>query len=127
QILRRNNSAIPLLRCDSENSHHQTVKPDTTLNKLESPAGLDPAEAARILRDLGDRTVLIERMAQLSEYFLGRPYIEGSLGGGPDSPEELRVSLDAFDCVTYIEVVLAMAISQTVTEFSDAIRRIRVK
>src|SRR4030095_1710894 len=107
--------------------HHHTVKPDTTLNKLKSTAGLDPVEAARILRDLGDRRGLVDRREWLSKYFLGRPYIEGSLGGGPDSPEELRASLDAFDCVTYIEVVLALALSQTTNEFSGAIRRIRYK
>ena len=103
------------------------VKPDNTLNKLESPAGLDLAEATGILTQAREALSLSERMAWLSEYFLGRPYIEGSLGGGPDLPEEFRVTLEAFDCVTYIEVVLAMALSQTTDEFVDAIRRIRYK
>ena len=93
----------------------------------ETPAGLDLAEASRILTHVDEKTDFGERIARISEHFLGRPYVEGSLGGGPDLPEALRVSLEAFDCVTYIEVVLALARTQTTDEFVDAIRRIRYK
>lgn len=88
---------------------------------------MDLSEASRILAQVDEKSGFGERIAWISEYFLGRPYVEGSLGGGPDSPEELRVSLEAFDCVTYIEVVLALARTQTTDEFIDAIRRIRYK
>jgi hypothetical protein len=86
---------------------------------------LDLAEASRILTDVYEETGFGERIASISQYFLGRPYVEGSLGGGPDLPEEFRVSLEAFDCVTYIEVVLALALAQTTDEFVNEIRRIR--
>jgi hypothetical protein len=97
------------------------------LNNIETPAGLDLSEAGRILAQVDEELGFGERIAWISEYFLGRSYVEGSLGGGPNSPEELRVSLEAFDCVTYIEVVLALARTQTTDEFIDAIRRIRYK
>jgi hypothetical protein len=103
------------------------VKPNSTLNNTETPSGLDLVEASRILTHVDEGAGFAERIAWISEYFLGRPYVEGSLGGGPDLAEELRVSLEAFDCVTYIEVVLALARSQTTDEFVDAIRRIRYK
>lgn len=103
------------------------MKPNTTLNNIEAPSGLDLAEANRILTHLDAETGFGERIARISEHFLGRPYVEGSLGGGPDLPEELRVSLQAFDCVTYIEVMLALARTRTTGEFVDAIRRIRYK
>lgn len=103
------------------------MKPNTTLNNIETPSGLDLAEASRILAQVDEETGLAARIARISEVFLGRPYVEGSLGGGPDLPEELGLSLEAFDCVTYIEVVLALARTQTTDEFVDAIRRIRYK
>lgn len=101
------------------------MEPNATLNNLDTSSGLDLAEAGRILARVGDETSFVERIARISEYFLGRPYVEGSLGGGPGLPEVLRVSLAAFDCVTHIEAVLALAIARTTDEFVDAIRRIR--
>lgn len=103
------------------------MKPNATLNNIETPSGLDPAEAGRILTCADAETDFGERIGRISEFFLGRPYVEGSLGGGPDLPEELRVSLEAFDCVTYIETVLALAQTQTTDEFVDTVRRIRYK
>ncbi|MEK6320534.1 MAG: N-acetylmuramoyl-L-alanine amidase-like domain-containing protein [Acidobacteriota bacterium] len=97
------------------------------MNNIETPSGLDPAEAGRILTCADAETDFGERIGRISEFFLGRPYVEGSLGGGPDLPEELRVSLEAFDCVTYIETVLALARTQTTDEFVDTVRRIRYK
>lgn len=101
------------------------VKPNATLNNTKTPSGLDRAEARRVLIPLGAELDFAERIARISRLFLGRPYVEGSLGGGPDLPEELRLSLEAFDCVTYIETVLALAVARTTDEFIDTIRRIR--
>lgn len=86
---------------------------------------LDAAEAGRIVKDAGGETDLGKRLDRISEYFLGRPYVTGSLGGGPESAEVFRISLDAFDCVTYMETVLALALARTVDEFIDKLRRIR--
>lgn len=89
------------------------------------PIGMDAAEVTRILKDAGAESNIGTRIDRISEFFLGRSYIEGSLGGGPELPEEFRVSLGAFDCVTYIETVLALASARTIDEFIDTIRRIR--
>jgi hypothetical protein len=101
------------------------IKPKVTLKDIETPFGLDPAELERILKDAVGEPDLGKRIDRVSELFLGRPYTEGSLGGGAELPEELRVSLNAFDCVTFIETVLALALARTIDEFIDAIRRIR--
>jgi hypothetical protein len=100
-------------------------KTNVTLKNIETPFGLDPAEAERILKDAGGETDLRKRIDRISELLLGRSYVEGSLGGGPEAPEDFRVSLDAFDCVTFIETVLALALARTIDEFIDTIRRIR--
>lgn len=95
------------------------------LRDIETPFGLDAAEAERSLKDAGGETGLGRRIDRISERLLGRPYVEGSLGGGPASPEEFRVYLNAFDCVTFIETVLALALASTIDEFIDTSRRIR--
>jgi len=101
------------------------VKSNETSKGIEVPIGLDSAEAERILRSDGAPADLSGRILRISESFLGRGYVEGSLGGGPDLVEEFRISLQAFDCVTYLEVVLALALAQTVAGFVDTIREIR--
>jgi hypothetical protein len=89
------------------------------------PEGMNVDEAQRILTGLSSETELTKRLDWISEHFLARPYVAGPLGGGPDLPEVLRVSLDAFDCVTYKETVLALSLARTTDEFVDTIRRIR--
>lgn len=103
-----------------------------TLRDIDTPFGLDPAEATRILNESGctptDASAereLCQRLDRISECLLGRSYGEGSLGGGPDLPEEFRIYLNAFDCVTFIETVLALSLAQTTYEFVDTLRRIR--
>lgn len=101
------------------NPTNLTIKPSATLGRL------DAAEAVRLLDETAGEPDLRKRIDHLSELLLGRAYVEGSLGGGPELPEELRISLSAFDCVTFIETVLALAFARTIEEFIDAIRRIR--
>lgn len=67
------------------------------------------------------------RIDWISGYFLGRPYAENALDSLPGRAETLTASLDSFDCVTYMEVVLALSISKSVQGFLDALRRIRYK
>jgi len=98
-----------------------------TLKNIETPFGLDPAEVEQILKVAAGQPGLGKRIDRISELFLSRTYIEGSLGGGAELPEQLRISLSAFDCVTFMESVLALALARTVDEFIDAIRRIRYK
>lgn len=103
----------------------RSIQPNVTLKDIETPIGLEAAEAERILKDSGAETDHGARIDRISELLLGRPYVEGALGGGPKSTEEFRVSLNAFDCVTFIEIVLALALARTLDEFVDTVRRIR--
>jgi hypothetical protein len=91
----------------------------------ETPAGLDTAEASLILKKVEGEKRLGQRIARISSHFLGRPYIVAPLEGDATSPEIFKVSLDGFDCVTYMETVLALAQSGTLDGFIDAIRLMR--
>ena len=99
--------------------------PSTSPDETQLAEGLNEAELVGILDDINGEGDLGKRLERISKRFLGRPYVEGSLGGGAEVPEVLRITLEAFDCVTYLEVVLALACSATLNEFVSMIRRIR--
>jgi hypothetical protein len=67
------------------------------------------------------------RMRGIAEAWVGRPYIADSLIGGPDTPEKLVVRFDAFDCVTFVENVLALARSRSPDGFFRELRRTRYR
>jgi hypothetical protein len=100
---------------------------NVAINNIQTPIGLDRDEAAELVRVAVKEPYLGKRIARISGILLGRPYAEGSLGGGPGLSEEFRADLNAFDCVTFIEVVLAFALARTSDEFIAALRRIRYR
>jgi len=101
------------------------VKSDTTIEITQAPGDLNCVEAESLLRDLEGVSSIAARISKISQRFLGRPYVEAPLGGGVDRREVFSASLDGFDCVTYIESVLAFAVSRTLDEFIDSLRKIR--
>ena len=69
-----------------------------------------------------------QRIDALSSLFLGVPYGELPLGDGPGSPEPgPRWRLDAVDCQTYVETVLAMANARGLNEARSVLDDIRYK
>ena len=98
-------------------------------------SGSGVAWAAKI----GAKTALIERLIQearalpnvsqridfISGKLLGIRYQANTLIGGPKHPERFVIRDDAFDCVTFCEVVLAAAIARDLEEFETSLRRIR--
>ena len=71
-----------------------------------------------------DRSTSI-RIDVLSRSFLGHPYKPNPLIGSADTAELFTASLDGFDCVTYIETVLALARASNVDDFTEWLRKIR--
>lgn len=68
-----------------------------------------------------------QRIAAISQFFLNRPYILGALGEGPagDFDQNPIYRTDGFDCVTYVDTVLALAEAKNLEEFKNTIRQIR--
>ncbi|WP_454783497.1 N-acetylmuramoyl-L-alanine amidase-like domain-containing protein [Legionella sp. WA2022007384] len=70
-----------------------------------------------------------DRIDWVSSQFLGVQYVLGSLGEGPkaryDQFPQYRV--DAFDCDTYVNTVLSLAVSNSLTSFQQCIKNIRYK
>lgn len=93
---------------------------------LEASTDSTLAIAARIMANLpaGDPAA---RLEAASRALIGRPYVLGTLGEGDSTKGDAkpRLSLDAFDCVTFIETSLAMAVSgdtATLLAHMDSIR-----
>jgi hypothetical protein len=68
-----------------------------------------------------------QRIDAISRALLGVRYEENTLIGGPDQPEQFVVRVDAFDCVTYCEVVLAAALANNLDDFTTLLRTIRYR
>jgi hypothetical protein len=98
-----------------------------------------PLLAAGSRAALAAKTTLTERLIQearalpnvsqridfISGKLLGVRYQANTLIGGPKQPERFVIRDDAFDCVTFCEVVLAAAIARDLEEFETSLRRIR--
>jgi D-alanyl-D-alanine carboxypeptidase/D-alanyl-D-alanine-endopeptidase (penicillin-binding protein 4) len=84
-----------------------------------------PQEIAALLRELRGDTSLGERLRHAARLLRGRPYVENPLGGGPTQREVLTLSLAGFDCVTYVETVLALALARSARDVRRWLRRIR--
>ena len=65
------------------------------------------------------------RVESISGRFLGYPYLAHSLVGSVDTPEVFNDSLAGFDCVTYIESVLALSYADGTKTFPSILKKLR--
>jgi hypothetical protein len=93
--------------------------------KDAQPQGLSRRRVEQLLATTKSHRTAGSRIEVFSHQFLGLPYKINPLIGSADQQEMFTVSLNGFDCVTYVETVLALARSATVGEFIAWMRRIR--
>lgn len=65
------------------------------------------------------------RVESISGRFLGYPYLAHSLVGSVDTPEVFNDSLKGFDCVTYIESVVALVSADETGNYSTILKKLR--
>lgn len=72
---------------------------------------------------------LNDRIVWISEQFLNKPYLLGALGEGDKARFDQfpRYRVDAFDCETYVDTVLALALADNLQDFKEKILKIRYK
>jgi cell wall-associated NlpC family hydrolase len=96
-----------------------------TLMGHPQPRGLDRRCVEKLLSTTRNDRAVGSRIDRFSRHFVGHPYEQNPLIGAADASEVFTASLDGFDCVTYIETILALARSSTVEDFSEWLRKIR--
>ncbi len=95
------------------------------LRELEHQA--DPREVSRLLALAAEQPDHSARLGAISQALMGRPYVVGSLVGGPSEPERLVTRLDAFDCVTYCDSVIALAAAASPADFERRLVALRYR
>lgn len=68
-----------------------------------------------------------ERIAFISEQFIGTPYKESTLIGGSGIAEELVINLGQMDCFTFLDYIEAMRVSGSFSEFYHNLIKVRYK
>ena len=85
-------------------------------------------EAQDILLRFKDETSIARRLDLISKIFVGLPYGQGGpLGEGPDGrfDQDPLYRFDTFDCTTYVETIMALALARDVDEFEVHLDKIR--
>jgi len=93
--------------------------------KYPQPRGLSRRRVDQLLSKINSDGSAGSRIDVLSRQLLGRPYKPNPLTGSADTAEVFTASLDSFDCVTYIETVVALARASDVDGFTEWLRKIR--
>jgi cell wall-associated NlpC family hydrolase len=93
--------------------------------KHADPRGLSRRRVEQLLSKTKRDGSTASRIEILSRHFLGLPYQSNPLIGSADTAEVFTASFDGFDCVTYIETVVALARASNLGDFTEWLRRIR--
>jgi hypothetical protein len=93
--------------------------------KGTAPRGITRREVGRFLRTVAKQASVADRIEALSGRFIGYPYQPDPLIGSADRAEVFTASLERFDCVTYVETIVALARASNFDQFADSLRRIR--
>jgi hypothetical protein len=93
--------------------------------KHAQPQGLSRVRVEKLLAKIQFERSIGRRMEIFSRHFLGCPYTTNPLIGSRSVPEVFVASFDGFDCVTYMETILALSRASTAGEFDDWLRKIR--
>jgi hypothetical protein len=93
--------------------------------KQAQPRGLSRRRVERFLSETKHDRCAGSRIDVLSRRFLGHPYKPNPLIGSAGTAEVFTASLDGFDCVTFIETVVALARASNVDDFTQWLRKIR--
>ena len=91
---------------------------------------IQPADAAlirQLIADVRPMKTVVERMKHSSGKLLGSVYLRNPLIGSPTEAEVLVTRMDGFDCMTYLESVLALVRAKSPDDFAALLRKIRYR
>jgi cell wall-associated NlpC family hydrolase len=93
--------------------------------KHADPRGLSRRRVEQLLSITKHEDSASKRIEIISRHFLGLPYRSNPLIGSADTAEVFTASFDGFDCVTYVETVVALGRASIVDDFTECLRKIR--
>ena len=85
-----------------------------------------PADLEALLASVRGRA-LDARLLGLGERFLGIPYAHSPLGEGEGPDPDPRLRLDRVDCLTFVETVMALALSSSVEDVLHVLDSVRYR
>jgi len=91
------------------------------------PRGFSRRLVERFLLTTRSAGSVSHRIEVFSRALLGRPYKSNPLIGSAEYGETFTAAFAGFDCVTYIETVLALARAANADDFVEWLRRIRYR
>ncbi len=98
---------------------------DTLLLTQDQVYQLDQKQIRQLLKEASTLPSVGQRMKFISARLLGTPYFVNPLIGSMTEPEVFVATLAGFDCVTFMETVLALARVGQVEGFLELLREIR--
>ena len=92
---------------------------------------IEQTDWTRDLRELLKKSKQIQPVTQRTAFFAqalcGRPYAAFALHGGPQQDERLLLDLSGFDCVTFVENVLALARARDLAGYVAELLQLRYR
>lgn len=113
---------LPAKLARSPRFHHQDL---TDMKETEGLSPRDEQFARQLIQEAAALSSIPRRIDLISARLLGLPYIVHPLIGSATVPEQMTARLDGFDCVTFVETVLALATSRSVERFVERLRELR--
>ncbi len=90
-----------------------------------NPQSSDKQLIRQLLLESRQTKLIGARLKQLSARLLGLPYLRNPLIGSPTEAEVMVTRMDGFDCVTFLETLLALARIRSADDFSTELRTLR--
>lgn len=81
----------------------------------------------QLIAEVRPMKTIVERMKHISGKLIGSTYLVHSLIGSPTEAEVLVTRMDGFDCITFLETVLALAHAKSPDDFPVLLRKIRYR
>jgi hypothetical protein len=88
-------------------------------------AALSVEQRAALLKAAELEAPLSQRLARVSERFIGTPYVASPLGEGSGVDPDPTFRTDAVDCLTFVEQTLALGLARDEQEVAPLLERIR--
>ncbi len=104
----------------------------TAVNASAPPSEVDEANLTfqKLYQDKSNTSKSMpERLEYLSRQFIGQPYRGNALGEGPHAQYDQGplYRADGFDCETYVDTILALALAPDMDSFPHCIKHVRYK